>query len=169
MRYFFMVTFSERLWPSLQSHGRWSNLALWCRLVILLWSLMQPPWLMMARILQLETVQQLFCQVNRKPSVIINYYNDVIIGAMASQITSLTIVYSAVYSSADQRKKSTFRVTGLCVGNSLVTNEFPSQMASNAENVFIWLRHHGQHCCHRRHSRLSLWQPTVPPVMTKSA
>ena len=32
------------------------------------------------------------------------HYDDVIMGAMASQITSLTIVYSAVYSGADQRK-----------------------------------------------------------------
>ena len=32
------------------------------------------------------------------------HYGDVIIGAMASQITSLTIVYSTVYSDADQRK-----------------------------------------------------------------
>ena len=32
------------------------------------------------------------------------HYDDVIIGAMASQITSLTIVYSTVYSDADQRK-----------------------------------------------------------------
>ena len=31
-------------------------------------------------------------------------YNNVIMGAMASQITSLTIVYSTVYSGADQRK-----------------------------------------------------------------
>ena len=31
-------------------------------------------------------------------------YNDVIMGAIASQITSLTIVYSAVYSDADQNK-----------------------------------------------------------------
>ena len=31
------------------------------------------------------------------------HYNDVIIGAMASQITSLAIVYSIVYSRADQR------------------------------------------------------------------
>ena len=31
-------------------------------------------------------------------------YNDIITGAMASQITSLTIVYSTVYSDADQRK-----------------------------------------------------------------
>ena len=32
------------------------------------------------------------------------HYNDVIMGAMASQITNLTIVYSTVYSGADQRK-----------------------------------------------------------------
>ena len=33
-----------------------------------------------------------------------NHYNDVIMSAIASQITSLTIVYSTVYSDADQRK-----------------------------------------------------------------
>ena len=33
-----------------------------------------------------------------------NHYNDVIMGAVASQITSLTIVYSTVYSGSDQRK-----------------------------------------------------------------
>ena len=32
------------------------------------------------------------------------YYGDIIMGAIASQITSLTIVYSTVYSGADQRK-----------------------------------------------------------------
>ena len=32
------------------------------------------------------------------------HYCDVIMGAIASQITSLTIVYSTVYSDADQRK-----------------------------------------------------------------
>ena len=31
------------------------------------------------------------------------HYSDVIMGAMASQITSLTIVYTTVYSGADQR------------------------------------------------------------------
>ena len=36
--------------------------------------------------------------------------------AMASQITSLTIVYSTVYSGVDQRKQSKLRVAGLCVG-----------------------------------------------------
>ena len=63
-------------------------------------------------------------------------------GAMASQITSLPIVYPIVYSGADQRKHQKLRVTGLCVGNSPGAGEFPAQMASNAENVSIWWRHH---------------------------
>ena len=41
------------------------------------------------------------------------------------------------------KKTSMRRVTGLCVGNSPVPGEFPAQMASNAENVSIWWRHHG--------------------------
>ena len=53
---------------------------------------------------------------------------------MASRITSLTIVYS--------NETSKLRVTGLCEGNSPVTEEFPAQRAINAENVSIWWRHH---------------------------
>ena len=41
------------------------------------------------------------------------------------------------------KKTSKFRVIGLCEGNAPVTGEFPSQRASNAENVSIWWRHHG--------------------------
>ena len=33
-------------------------------------------------------------------------------------------------------------LTGLCAGNLPWTSEFPAQMASNAENVSIWWRHH---------------------------
>ena len=44
------------------------------------------------------------------------HYNDVIMDAMASQITSLTIVYSTMYSGADQRK----------------------QLWSSAPLVFVW-------------------------------
>ena len=39
------------------------------------------------------------------------------------------------------KKTSKVRVTGLCVGNSPVTAEFPTQKASNAENVSIWWCH----------------------------
>ena len=73
------------------------------------------------------------------------HYNDVIMGAMASQITSLTIVHSTVYSGADQRKHQSSASLANCAGNSTVTGEFPAQMASNAENVSIWWRHHGWH------------------------
>ena len=41
------------------------------------------------------------------------------------------------------KKTSKLRITGLCAGNSPGTGEFPAQMASNAENVSIWWRHHG--------------------------
>ena len=40
------------------------------------------------------------------------------------------------------KKTSKLHLTGLCVGNSLGTGEFPAPMASNAENVSIWWRHH---------------------------
>ena len=41
------------------------------------------------------------------------------------------------------KKPSKLPVTGLCVGNSPVTGEFPAQRASNAESAFIWWRHNG--------------------------
>ena len=43
---------------------------------------------------------------------------------MASQITSLAIVYSTVYSGADQ-----WKCLCICAGNSPTTGEFPAQMA----------------------------------------
>ena len=61
---------------------------------------------------------------------------------MASQITSLTIVYSTVYSGTDQRKyQSSASLAFVGEGNSPVTGEFPAQEASNAENASIWWRH----------------------------
>ena len=52
------------------------------------------------------------------------HYNGVTIGAIASQITSLTSVYSIVYSDADQRK-----------------HHSSASLASDAENVSIWWCH----------------------------
>ena len=62
------------------------------------------------------------------------HYNGVIVSAMSSQITRL--------SRRRSKKTSKLRVTGLCAENSPVTGEFPTQRASNAENVSIWWRHH---------------------------
>ena len=61
------------------------------------------------------------------------HYSDVIISAMASQITGVFMVCSTVCS----EKASKLNVTGLCEGNSPVTGEFPSQRASNAQNVLF--------------------------------
>ena len=57
-------------------------------------------------------------------------------GAIASQITSLTIVYSTVYSDADQRKHQSSTSLAFVWGIHRVpgTGEFPTQMASNTEN-----------------------------------
>ena len=71
-----------------------------------------------------------------------SHYTNVIMSAMASQITSITIVYSTIYSGADQRKHQSF-----CEGNSPMTSEFPSQRASSAENVSIWWRYHEVRGC----------------------
>ena len=69
-------------------------------------------------------------------------------GTKASQITSLEIVYSTIYSGTDKKNTSKLCVTGLCVGNSPGTGVFPAQMTSNAENVSIWWRHHVSMSCH---------------------
>ena len=56
-------------------------------------------------------------------------------GAMASQITSLMIVYSTVHSGTDQRKHQSSASLAFFAGNS------PGQMASNAKNSSILWRH----------------------------
>ena len=43
--------------------------------------------------------------VSKRSLMAENHYNDAIMGSTASQITSLTIVYSTVYSGVDQRKQ----------------------------------------------------------------
>ena len=66
------------------------------------------------------------------------HYIDVIMTTMASQITSLTVVYSIVYSEKNIKAPRHWPLCREFNG----TSEFPAQMASNAENVSIWWRHH---------------------------
>ena len=73
--------------------------------------------------------------------MLLNYYNDVIISAVASQITSVSIVCSTVGSGAEENIKAP-RHCPFFAGNSPVTGEFPAQKASNAESVSIWWHHH---------------------------
>ena len=55
-------------------------------------------------------------------------------GVIASQITSLTIVYSTVYSDADQRKHQSSASLAFVRGIHRGPDELPAQMASYAEN-----------------------------------
>ena len=58
-------------------------------------------------------------------------------GAMASEIASLTIVYSTVYSGADIKKNiKAPRHWPLC-GNSPMAGEVPARMASNAKKFIF--------------------------------
>ena len=65
----------------------------------------------------------------------LSYYGDVIMCAIASQITSLTIVYSTVFF----RRRSKKEIKAPC--HWPLCGDFPTQMASTAENVSIWWRH----------------------------
>ena len=59
-------------------------------------------------------------------------------------------------------KTSTLPVIGLFEGNSLVVGEFPTQRASNAENVSIWWRHHVSRApYHRMDVKTSCWCPSL--------
>ena len=73
-----------------------------------------------------------------------SHYNDVIMSAMASQITSLTIVYSSIYSGADQRKHQSPASLAFVRGFFTGDRWFPAYRASNADNVSIRWRHHGK-------------------------
>ena len=74
------------------------------------------------------------------------HYTDVIIDAMAFEITSHTIVYSNVYSGADQREHQSSASLAFLQGIHRWPVNSPQQRDSNAENVFIWWRHHVSSC-----------------------
>ena len=69
--------------------------------------------------------------------VAMDHYSDIIMGAMALQITSLTIGCSTVYTGADQRKQQSSGSLAFVRG----IHRLP-QRAGNAEHVSIWWRHH---------------------------
>ena len=68
------------------------------------------------------------------------HYCDVIMRALASQVTGVAIAQLFVQSQTKENAKAP-RHWPLW-GNSPVTGELFAQKASNAENVSIWWRHH---------------------------
>ena len=92
------------------------------------------------------------------------HYSDVIMSAIASQITGVSIVYSTVWSSADQRRHP-------C--HWFLWGEFTGDRASIAENVSIWWRHHekgvppGLRCAAWRSLLGSLSWYNIPIILIK--
>ena len=70
------------------------------------------------------------------------HHNDVIMSAMVSQISGVSIVLLNGLFRRRSKIISKLHVTGLCEGNPPVTGAFASQRASNAENISIWWYHH---------------------------
>ena len=70
-----------------------------------------------------------------------SHYSDVIMGAMASQITGLTIVYSNVYSGADQRKLQSSASLAFVRGNHRSPVNSPQKWPVTRKTS-IWWRHH---------------------------
>ena len=68
------------------------------------------------------------------------HYNDVIMGTMTPQITSLAIVYSTVYSGAGQRKHQSSASLAFVRG---IHRWIPHTNGQLREKVSIWWRHHG--------------------------
>ena len=62
--------------------------------------------------------------------------------AMASQITSLTIVYSTVHSGADQRKHQSSASLAFVRGVHRWPVNSPHKWPVTRKKVFIWWRHH---------------------------
>ena len=79
-----------------------------------------------------------FCMNRHNPVI---HYNDVIMTTMASQITSLMVVYSTVYSDADQRKHQSSASLAFVWGIHR-DRWIPRTKGQLRGNVSIWWRHH---------------------------
>ena len=75
----------------------------------------------------------------------IKHCNDVIMIAMASQITSLAIVCSVLYSGADQRKYQRSASLAFVRGIHRWPVNSPHKGPVTRKNISIWWRHHERH------------------------
>ena len=76
------------------------------------------------------------------PEWYLHHYNDVIMSAMASQITSLAVFIFNRLFRRRSKKISKLRVIGHCEGNITGDRWIPRTKSSNAKNVPIWWRHY---------------------------
>ena len=87
----------------------------------------------------------------------LTHYNDVIMSAMASQITSLSIVYSTVYSRRRSKKTSKALRHWSLWGEFTGDRWIPAQRTSNAENITSWYL---LYCCFwaKKESLCTYWR-----------
>ena len=87
----------------------------------------------------------------------INHYNDVIMGSIASQITSLTTVYSIVYSDAGQGKHQSSAslafVRGIHRGPVNPPHKWPV-----TRKIYIWIYCHPHGWCNGDHIQRRYWR-----------
>ena len=69
--------------------------------------------------------------------IIMTHYSDVIMSALASQITIVSM-FAAPFIQAHIKKTSKLRITGLCAGEPTGGRWTPHIRASNAGNASIW-------------------------------
>ena len=95
--FFIKTTFSGMVIPIVKIRWSWDLIlyACTCMITYLHWS---------GPLFAKKLVQSNLFEILYRKRLLCLHYSDVIMGAMASQITSLTIVYSTVYSGAHQRK-----------------------------------------------------------------
>ena len=77
------------------------------------------------------------------------YNRDVIMGAIASQITSLTIVCTTVYSDGDKRKHQSSASLAFVRGIHRGQVNSPHKWPVTRKKVSIWWRHHVPHIYNR--------------------
>ena len=85
------------------------------------------------------------------------HYCDVILGVMASQVTSLTTVYLTVDSQADQRKHQSSASLAFVRGVNRWPVNSPHKWSVTRKNVSIWWQHHVIFKSDRRFSCRDKW------------
>ena len=105
-----------------------------------------------------------------------SHYGDVKMGAIASQITSLTIVYSTVYSDADQRKHQSSASLAFVWEIQRVNSPHKWPVTRKMFPFDDVIMIHGSTSIMVRWTTrvvitggTELWQPRVPPITTKLA
>ena len=97
---------------------------------------MLAPWTLLSGVFFINN----FCLIiHANKGVSLQWYHKELDGISSQQ--RLHCLFNCWFRSRS-KKTAKLYVTGFCEGNSPVTGEFPTQQASNVENVSIWWCHH---------------------------